>query len=110
MKQIILLPRPRIIRKPDIKIITLEQYWKELALDGRPLAPLDKPCKDCAVTCGLYTWMTKSLSKQPEDIQDAVSMRWDCHNDTRRACTGNINMLLKAKANKKLFDKVCDEY
>lgn len=70
-------------------------YWAEQATTGSPAEPLDRPCEDCAVTCGFYAPYTESLALETEEIQRKVSERWFCHLHHNRACRGNINLLEK---------------
>lgn len=58
-----------------------------------PLEPMDKPCHDCAVVCGLYTEISDALKNEPACIQEFISKRWFCHNHRNRACKGNIDNL-----------------
>lgn len=54
---------------------------------------LDKPCSDCAVTCGLYLPYSRGLALESKEVQVAASIRWFCHNHPNRACRGNWNFL-----------------
>lgn len=77
------------------------KYWQWKLEQNKdcPALPLqDMPCKrtgktDCAVTCGFYTEYSESLSKEPVLTQLAISQRWFCHNDSRKACKGNADYL-----------------
>ena len=77
-----------------------EDYDFSYALLGHVLEPLEKPCSDCAVVCGYYKEYSEILSKRDIAYQHEVSIRWDCHNDRRRACRGNIDMLKELNKDK----------
>lgn len=66
-------------------------FWQEHLIQSNSMPFLRKPCKDCAVTCGLYIEIADDLLKQPINIQDAALERWFCHNHTNRACRGAYN-------------------
>lgn len=71
---------------------TVDEAREHLAHhEGAPfLVPLKKPCRDCAVTCGLYTPYAATLSLLPPDEIGTHSRQWFCHNNGQRACAGNI--------------------
>jgi hypothetical protein len=62
-------------------------------IKGPALPLLEKPCADCAVTCGFYMEFTEKLKLEPKEKQEHIARRWDCHNNPGRACRGNWNAL-----------------
>ncbi len=86
----VLPPTVRQISFDAIKtvMVTEDQYWQQASQRGRIVEPLKRPCGDCAITTGYYVEHAESLSKQPQQIQDAVLDRWFCHNNCNRACKG----------------------
>ena len=71
-------------------------YFRDMIVRDRlrpQLLPRSEPCSDCAVVCGLYTEFSDALKLEPPDIQKAISDKWFCHNNSTRACRGNINNL-----------------
>jgi hypothetical protein len=88
---------------PEIKLQMLTDPWA-LHKEGPELELLDRPCEDCAVTCGFYLPYSQDLSKEPKEIQLQVSKRWFCHNDRRKACRGNWNYLKLGKENQDVHD------
>lgn len=68
----------------------------ERDMDFPVLLRLKKPCSDCAVECGLYTEISLGLKEMPNDIQEAVSAKWFCHNNINHQCEGN-RVLIGAK-------------
>ena len=83
------------INKPTIK----DEYDFDFILSASILEPLQKPCHDCAVVCGLYTELTHELAKKSLQYQHDISIRWDCHNHRTRACRGNIDLLKQLNNN-----------
>jgi len=77
-----------------------DSYDFDFILSDDVLEPLEVPCSDCAVVWGLYTDLTYELSSRPLQYQHDVSVRWDCHNNRRRACRGNIDLLNKLNNSK----------
>lgn len=74
-----------------------DEYFRFQAAFGRVVQALGRPCHDCAVVFGLYKEISDALARQPEDVREAVSCRWTCHNHTDRACRGNIDNLAVAQ-------------
>jgi hypothetical protein len=71
-------------------------YWlarMEIDAEMPVLFPQRKPCKDCAVVCGLYSEISKSLALEPAEIREFLTARWFCHNNRRRACAGNVQLI-----------------
>jgi len=62
------------------------------------LQPLEKPCHDCAVTCGFYLPLSEELKTKSKLIQKKVSEKWYCHNNSKKACRGNWNYIFKGKS------------
>lgn len=90
------IPTPNIDKRAD----NWSDYFKKSIeydnkLGIKPLKPLGKPCKDCAVLCGLYHEISDALKNESEEIQKLVSERWFCHNNPNRSCQGNLDHLLK---------------
>ncbi len=71
---------------------TVEQIRRLFShhLNKPKLKPLKKSCHDCAVTCGLYAPYSEALNRLPKEEIEYHSQRWKCHNNTKRACAGNI--------------------
>ncbi len=77
-----------------------DEYDFDFILSNPPLESANKPCHNCAVVCGLYTELTHELADKPLQYQEDISVRWYCHNDTTKACRGNINLLKQLNSNK----------
>lgn len=74
------------------KLPTVDEVRAHLANHQRVpvLAPLRKPCHDCAVTNGFYAPIAAALSMLPPNEVAQRSSEWFCHNNCNRACAGNI--------------------
>jgi hypothetical protein len=68
-------------------------------MTGPDLEPLEKPCGDCAVTCGFYLEISQALAREPAEVQDSVKKKWFCHNHSDRACRGNWDYLARRAPN-----------
>lgn len=60
------------------------------SLIGERLPAMSRPCKDCAVVCGLYREYSELLKLEPTELRREVSDRWFCHNHPNRSCAGNM--------------------
>ena len=78
------------IKIPKIVEPSRTEYFERMA-EGRELEVLDKPCHDCAVTCGLYMPYAEALVDESIELQDKVLSTWFCHNHTNKACRGAYN-------------------
>lgn len=63
-----------------------------------PLPVRKHACRDCAVTCGLYTEISDALRDEPEEVRRVLSERWFCHNTTGQACRGNWDNVMTGSA------------
>lgn len=81
-EKIVYIPVPVSEVKSD------NEYWKLQSELDHVIAPLNKPCKDCAITTGFYLEFAKSLSHQSEETKEKVMDRWFCHNNCQRGCAG----------------------
>lgn len=53
----------------------------------------NKPCHDCAVTCGFYKEYSDALKELLPEEQLEKSKEWFCHNNCDLACRGNADNL-----------------
>jgi len=84
----------------ELKVVTIEDYWKSLSQGSIVVEPLKKSCHDCAIKTNYYTEFAKSLADQPEEIRKAVLDRWYCHNHNDKGCAG-VRSLVQKKCQKK---------
>lgn len=78
------------IPKVKLPVISENEYWKNLITKNK-LKPLNKPCNDCAMTCGFYLDYAERLKKQPKEIQNQILDIWFCHKNRNRSCAGLRN-------------------